>query len=185
MATKQTYADNHWVTITIDHHSPNVQRFFRNSSEKERFYKKHPKGEKKQKIVIGCANWVEAAHIEANFENYVPYYDGLVIRKSSSQRKPNVDGRKFNVKYLSRNQAEKMFPALFKWPNKDLLEKAIKQEMVRRDSVTRPRGVETLPPKFERLAKALVSKVRVKDFADVSQYQQDKITKALIKSAGY
>lgn len=112
MADK-TYKDRYWVTITIDRNSPNVQYFFRNEDAKKRHYAKYPKGGKLEKIVIGCANWVEGADIEANFEYHNGVYEGLVVRKSGSMSRPRIDEKKYKVTYLTRAQAEKKFPASF------------------------------------------------------------------------
>lgn len=153
------YRDSYWVTITIDRHSKNVQRFFKNKNTEQRFYTKYPRGGKLEKIVIGCADWVEGSHIEANFENHVEKYDGLVIRKSGSMSKPRIDKRKYKVTELSRNQAEKQFPSLFKKPNADLLKKAIKDEEIRRSPYVSNPDYVPLPPHIVKKAKQIVSKM--------------------------
>lgn len=160
---KQTkkYQDQYWVTITLNRHSGNVQHSFRNVDDERAFYAKYPRNGKLEKIVIGCADWVEGQHVEVNYEYNVRRHSGYVVRTSGSMSPPRIDSRKYIVTRLSRSQAEKIYPALFERPNADLLRQAIRYEEARQSPVIcNPElwpGYTPLPPEFVKQAKQIVA----------------------------
>ena len=158
MATKK-YQDRYWITVTLKNN---------------------------HKIVIGCANWHEATHIEANFKYHVPSLEPHVVRVTRSSRIPKIDRRKYKATYLSRAQAEKRFPELFKRLTMDMLERVIREEdfHVSRKYCGSPKespyydGVS--PPKFHRVAKDLLREYGYTN-DDMPEYKRENHHKRLAK----